>query len=106
MVKGSPSEALVVIGDGNGCGVGRKTARAACPVLNLTVLCCGLKTRTLRMNPPRTMIADIAHPTTCDVACTHGTWILGRRARILVHITLKQEAFPRSRGSRGSVRHR
>ena len=24
---------------------------------------------------------------TCDVACTHGTWILDSRARILVHIT-------------------
>ena len=45
------------------------------------------KTRTLRMNPTRTTIAHIAHSTTHDVASTHGTWILGNRARILVHIT-------------------
>ena len=87
MQNGSPSEA--VIGDGSGFsigGVGGGTARAACPVLNSMVLHCVLKTRTLRMNPTKT-IAHIAHPTTCDVACTHGAWILGSRDRILVHIT-------------------
>ena len=81
-------------GKGNMGGEGRTdvegmegTARATCPVLNSTVLRCVLKTRTLRMNPTRTTIAHIAHPRTCDVARTHGTWILGSRARILVHIT-------------------
>ena len=65
MVKGSPSEALVVVGDGSGFRYlwsGWGTARDACPVLNLTVLRCVLKTRTLRMNPTRTTIAHIAHP--------------------------------------------
>ena len=107
MEKGSPSEALVVIGKRlrywwGGWG----TARAACPVLNSTVLFCVLKTRTLRMNPTRTTIAHIAHHTTCDVASTYGTLILGSSARILVHITWEKEALPRLRGFRGSVRHR
>ena len=77
MVKGSPSEALVVVGDGSGfgiCGVGG-SARDTCAVLNLMVLRCVLKTRTLRMNPTRTTIAHMH------------TWILDNRARILVHIT-------------------
>ena len=52
------------------------------------------------------MIAHIAHPTTCDIACTHGTWILGSRVRILVHITWEQEVLPRLWGVRGSVWHR
>ena len=85
MVKGSPSEALVVIGDGSGCGIGGVGEELQ--VFNSTVLRCDLKTRTLRMNPTRTTIAHIVHPTTCDVACAHGTWILGSRAMILVHIT-------------------
>ena len=90
MVKGSPSEALVVIGDGSSfgiCGGGGELQGDACPVLNSTVFHCVLKTRTLRMNPTRTTIVHIGHPMTFDVACTHGTWILGSRARILVHIT-------------------
>ena len=90
MMKGSPSEALVVIGDGSGFGIGGwGTARDACPVLNSTVLHCVLKT--LRMNPTRTTIAHIAHPTTCDVACTHGTWILGSRARIMVYVAVPHQ---------------
>ena len=68
MVKGSPSEALVVIGDGSGFGIGGVGGELqelhAHPVLNSTVLRCVLKTRTLRMNPTRTPIAHIAHPTT------------------------------------------
>ena len=88
MVKGSPSEALVVIGDGSGCGIGGVGWELqACPVLNSTVLRCILKTRTLRINPTRTTIAHIAHPATCDVAGTQGTWILGSRACLRVHIT-------------------
>ena len=65
MVKGFPSEGLVVIGDESDCGIGGGwgTARDACPVLNSSVLRCVLKTR------------------------TQGTWILGRRAMLLVHIT-------------------
>ena len=37
---------------------------------------------------------------------THGTWILCSRVMILVHITWQQEALPRLKGVRGSVRHR
>ena len=90
MVKGSPSEALVVVGDGSGfciCGVGGELQEMHAQYLNSTVLRCVLKTRTLRMNPTKTTIEHIDHPTTCDVACTHGTWIFGSMARILVHIT-------------------
>ena len=81
MVKGFPWEALVVIGDEIGCGVGGvgvelKELHAKFLICRYSVL----KTRSLRMNPTRTAIAHIAHPTTCDVS-THGTWILGSRDR-------------------------
>ena len=94
MVKGSPSEALVVIGDGSGFGIGGVGGELQ--VLNSTVLRCVLKTKTLRMNPTKTTFAHIAHPTTCDVSCTHGRWIFGSRARIRVHITWEKEALPKS----------
>ena len=74
MVKGSPSEALVVICDGSGFGSGGVGGELQeLHVQFLIRRYCVLKTRPLRMNPTRTTIAHIAHPTTCDVACTHGT---------------------------------
>ena len=49
----------------------------ACPVLNLSVRCCILKTRTLQMNPTRTTIAHIADPMTCNVASIHRYLVAG-----------------------------
>ena len=46
------------------------------------VLLCVLKTRTHLMYPNKTTIAQIAHPTTCDIASTHQTCILWSRARV------------------------
>ena len=91
MVNEFPSTACVGIDVGRGCSFGRVggwgTARAAYPVLNSSVSYCVLKTRTLRINPSRTTIAKIAHPTTRDIANTHRTWILSSRARVLVYIS-------------------
>ena len=47
---------------------------------------CVLKTRTLRMYPTRT-IAQIAHPTTCDIGSTYRIWVHGSMARVRVYIT-------------------
>ena len=93
IVKEFPSTGCIGI-DG-GCGFGSVggwvvvclTASAISPVPNSSVLRCVLKTRTLQMYPTRTTIAQIAHPTTCDIASTHLTFILGSRARVWVYIS-------------------
>ena len=51
-------------------------ARAASPVFRLSILCCVLKTRTLRMHPAGTLVALDAGSSTCDVAGTYRTRVL------------------------------
>ena len=104
MVKGSLSEALVVIGDGSGCSIG--VVGVELQELHAQFLIRRYSAaRTLRMNPTRTTIAhiDIARPTICYVASTHGIWILGSRARILVHIRKRCQGRDASEGRCGIV---
>ena len=87
MVKGSSSEALVVIGDGSGFGIGGVGGELQELHAQFLIRRYSLRFEDQNTSNEPNQNNDCKYSSTCDVACTHGTWILGSRARILVLIT-------------------